>query len=180
MIDPSWNCEKVIAILQRKGINFVAVDFDLTLVAKHTGGERGDSRELVKLVRPCFSKFIPCLLDSNISVAVVTFSSQTDLVKETVKLGFPLHWNKIVVRASDKSWGDMGDSAMFGKQKYIASAAEELEKIFGFEITRDSALLIDDDQNNIRIALRNHVRALLFIPHNPNSVFSDIIELGSI
>eukprot|EP01035_Chromulina_nebulosa_P041609 gene41609-56312_t len=114
--------EEVISILQKKGINFVAVDFDLTLLATHTGGERVNSRDLVKYVRPFFSQFIPRLLDAKISVAIVTFSSQTDLVKETVKLGFPLHWNKIVVRASDKSWGDMGDSAMFGKQKYIASA----------------------------------------------------------
>lgn len=178
MQDPT--CDEVVSILQRKGINFVAVDFDLTLVATHTGGDHGDSRHLVTLVRPCFTQFIPRLLDAKISVAIVTFSSQTDLVKETVKLGFPLHWNKIVVRASDKSWGDMGDSAMYGKQKYIASAAEELEKIFNFEITRDSALLIDDDQNNIRIALRNNVRALLFLPDSPSSVFKDIVALGSL
>lgn len=175
----SAQCFEVLNALMKKGINFVAVDFDLTLINVHTSGEfRGSSKDLAMKIRPCFLRLVPCLLDGNIAVAVVTFSAQTELIREAIQLAFPLYWSKIVIRARDKTWGDMGDKAMYGKQKFLASAAEESERIFQFDIARNSTLLIDDDQKNIRIALRNKVQALLFIPDNPNSVLSEIVELG--
>ena len=55
-----------------------------------------------------------------------------------------------------------------GKQKFLASAAEQLERLHpGLVITRNSTLLIDDDQTNIQIALDRGVRALWFIPEEP-------------
>mmetsp|Transcript_12280 Transcript_12280/g.16852 ORF Transcript_12280/g.16852 Transcript_12280/m.16852 type:complete len:179 (-) Transcript_12280:1098-1634(-) len=173
------DCQLVLDVLNKKGINFLAIDFDLTLISEHTGGRySGNSKELSKLIRPCFSDLIPFLLDGGIQVAVVTFSCQTPLIKEAIKIGFPTHWQKIVIRACDNTWGDMGEKMKHGKQKYIASAAEETECQFKVEISRSTTLLIDDDAHNIRIALRNQVQALLFLPHNPTSLFSDINELG--
>ena len=63
-----------------------------------------------------------------------------------------------------------GDKNSFrdGKQKFLASAAEQLERMHsGLTITRSSTLLIDDDQNNIHVALERGVRALWFIPEEP-------------
>lgn len=72
----------------------------------------------------------------------------------------------IVIRARDGSWGN-GGAHKLGKQKYLASAADELEKQYAITITRNTTLLIDDDQQNIDIALNNGVRALWFIPEEP-------------
>jgi len=174
------DCELVLEVLNKKGINFLAIDFDLTLISEHTGGRySGNSKELSKLIRPCFSELIPSLLEGGIKIAIVTFSCQTTLIKEAIKIAFPTYWEKIVIRASDNTWGDMGEKTKHGKQKYIASAAEETECQFKVEISRSTTLLIDDDANNIRIALRNHVQALLFHPHNPTSLFSDINLFGN-
>jgi hypothetical protein len=55
-----------------------------------------------------------------------------------------------------------------GKQKNMASAAEELSTLNpSREITRGSTLLIDDDVNNIKIALQHGVRAVYFNPDLP-------------
>ena len=53
-----------------------------------------------------------------------------------------------------------------GKQKYIASVAAELSTR-GKIITRATTLLIDDDVNNIRVALMNDTRAIWFDPNEP-------------
>jgi hypothetical protein len=56
-----------------------------------------------------------------------------------------------------------------GKQKNMASAADELSTLHpNREITRGSTLLIDDDVNNIKIALNHQVRAVYFNPDLPN------------
>jgi len=55
-----------------------------------------------------------------------------------------------------------------GKQKFLSSAAEQFERLQpGLVITRASTLLIDDDPNNIQIALDRGVRALWFMPETP-------------
>lgn len=172
-------CTDILYILKRKGINFIAVDFDLTLISHHTSSQyRGKAKDLVLCIRPCFSLLIPSLLDNQIGVSIVTFSNQTELIREVIRLAFPFHWSKIVIRTSDKSWGDAGDRDRCGKQKYIASAAEESELLFNIDIARNTTLLIDDQQENIRAALRNGVRAILFLPDNPNSIFADIVAMG--
>jgi hypothetical protein len=51
-----------------------------------------------------------------------------------------------------------------GKQQYLASAATE----FGGQITRGSTLLIDDDPNNIKIAMNHETPAIWFDPSNPD------------
>jgi hypothetical protein len=54
-----------------------------------------------------------------------------------------------------------------GKQKYMASAAEAFSAKFNITIARNTTLLIDDDHNNVRLALEQGVRALWFIPDEP-------------
>ena len=174
-------CTEALNALTKTGINFVAVDFDMTLISMHTSGQyQGTPVELAKLIRPCFLLMIPCLVAKNIAVAIVTFSDQTKLIRDVIRIGFPYHFSKIVIRTSDKSWGDMGIQDSHGKQKYIASAAEDSEHIFKLDIKRSSTLLIDDHQQNIRISLKSGVRALLFIPENPNSIFGEMIQLNRI
>lgn len=60
-----------------------------------------------------------------------------------------------------------GEKSKEGKQKFLASAAEQFQRLHGVEITRNTTLLIDDDHRNIQIALDKGVRALLFLPEEP-------------
>ena len=50
----------------------------------------------------------------------------------------------------------------------MGSAAEELSQMNNVEITRGSTLLIDDDLDNIRVALDNFTRAIPLDPVDPN------------
>ena len=65
------------ADLKNAGINFIAVDFDMTLVDTHTEGRWSRSAsELASHVRPCMRQLVHDALDNGIYVAVVTFSPQ--------------------------------------------------------------------------------------------------------
>jgi hypothetical protein len=46
----------------------------------------------------------------------------------------------------------------------MALAVEWLTEQFGLEISRNSSLLLDDDSKNIRVALAEKVRGILFNP----------------
>ena len=56
-----------------------------------------------------------------------------------------------------------------GKQQFMASAAEFIRNERNIEVTRNSTLLVDDDEKNVFISLNNLVRAVKFDPNNPNS-----------
>lgn len=50
----------IVSGLESRSINFLAVDFDQTLINRHTGGEySGPVSELVSAVRPFFRVLIP-------------------------------------------------------------------------------------------------------------------------
>eukprot|EP00560_Eucampia_antarctica_P000862 CAMPEP_0197834266 /NCGR_PEP_ID=MMETSP1437-20131217/21820_1 /TAXON_ID=49252 ORGANISM="Eucampia antarctica, Strain CCMP1452" /NCGR_SAMPLE_ID=MMETSP1437 /ASSEMBLY_ACC=CAM_ASM_001096 /LENGTH=69 /DNA_ID=CAMNT_0043438821 /DNA_START=370 /DNA_END=579 /DNA_ORIENTATION=- len=65
-----------------------------------------------------------------------------------------------------------------GKQSFMASAAEEFEaKYPKIEITRNTTLLVDDDSNNIRLALKNGVRGIWFDPHDSDLLLKNMVVL---
>lgn len=49
----------------------------------------------------------------------------------------------------------------------MASAAQELVERHGTKITRASTLLIDDDANNVNVALHEQVQGLIFNTREP-------------
>jgi hypothetical protein len=108
------------------------------------------------------------------------YAAQTNKIKEALKICFQEHADQIVLRAKDNTWGNMGDEKFDGKQKYLSSAAEEFihKSSHPLSITRCSSLLIDDQGENIRIALRNSVQAILFLPEKPEELFNSIFALG--
>lgn len=59
----------------------------------------------------------------------------------------------------------------------MASAAQVLEQERKIVITRRSSLLIDDDKENIQIALDKGVRAIWFIPDEPDVLVHQLCEL---
>ena len=70
-----------------------------------------------------------------------------------------------------------GDASKDGKQKFMASAAEILERDRQVVITRNTTLLIDDDKSNIQIALDKGVRAIWFIPEEPEILLQQLCDL---
>ncbi len=64
------------------GINFLALDFDQTVIDIHTGGRfTGSSSELASHVRPIFSSLVNAAHEAGIKIAIVTFSPQGKLTE---------------------------------------------------------------------------------------------------
>jgi hypothetical protein len=144
-------------------------DFDLTFISEHTGGRwKGTIPDLATKVRPLFKTLVPIAMRNGLLVAIVTFSPQVECIEGVLRHHFPELAAHIPVRGNDGSWDYVGLGNKLGKQKHMASAAEELNQVNSVNIVRDTTLLIDDDVNNIRIALQNDVRAIRFIPEDPD------------
>lgn len=171
--------DKVVAKLEAVGINFLALDFDQTILNTHTGGRwQGTAEELTPHVRPIFSQLIQASTARNIQVGVVTFTGQIHLVRAVLEsiLG-PQAAERIPIRGNDRSWTYVGNGSMDGKQPHMASAVEELmTNNPNIRITKATTLLIDDDVKNIRFALGDGTRAVWFNPQKPNNLFTDIVN----
>ncbi|KAL7461822.1 hypothetical protein ACHAXS_002223 [Conticribra weissflogii] len=186
-----------IPILQVK-INFLALDFDQTLISIHTGGRwKGTSTELLSHLRPLFRHLIPLASHRNIHVAIVTFSPQTNCIKSVLEEGFGTELAEYIpIRGNDRTWNYEGSGMRNGKQEHMASAAEELMSRPGFgaggvgvgvgvgsngevmeDVRKDTTLLIDDDPNNIRMCLRDGTRAIWFNPKEPLGLLECIMKL---
>jgi len=60
----------------------------------------------------------------------------------------------------------------------MASAIEEIySNVPDVEITRNSTLLVDDDDNNIDVALNEGVRAIWLDPNHADDFFDDVRQL---
>jgi hypothetical protein len=138
---PSTPVPTIEAVLERirsLGINFIAIDFDQTLIDIHTGGaHKGTLDELIPHVRPIFIELIsaalqPSLLstattEDAIHIAIVTYSKQPTLIRSVLEHVFGMDTaSKIVIRGNDKSWTYEGNGMQDGKQAHMASAVEEL------------------------------------------------------
>ena len=113
-------------------------------------------------------------IDLDFYVAVVTFSPQTKLIADVLKIAFPGHIDRICIRGSDGTWIYNGSGSRNGKQAHMSSAVEELRRRFNADITKATTLLIDDDTNNIRIALEEGLFAVLLDPQIPNELVSKL------
>lgn len=91
------------------------------------------------------------------------------------------------MRGLDQSWPYPGDGTTEGKQvrrlllrsvipngsqsqRHMASVAEELACRRETLVSKKATLLIDDDDRNVELALRNGVNAVLCSPKDPTSV----------
>jgi hypothetical protein len=168
-----------ISKLKEVGINFLALDFDQTILDIHTGGSwKGSLEELFPHVRPVFAQLIQAAVDNDMQVAVVTFSVQSRYVRGVLDhiVGIQAS-QQIPIRGGDRSWQYHGSGSLAGKQSHMASAVEELEGRFHVQISKQSTLLIDDDVRNIRFALGDGTRATWFNPKKPHLLLQDILKL---
>eukprot|EP00978_Attheya_sp_CCMP212_P002516 scaffold5122_cov60-Attheya_sp.AAC.2 len=161
-------------------INFLALDFDQTILDIHTGGVwKGTVSDLATHVRPTFECLIPAVHEAGIQMAIVTFSPQVRHIQELMEGTFPSAIaDSIPIRGRDRSWSYEGRGSKSGKQCHIASAVEELSARHPhLEITKRTTLLIDDDANNIRIALKDGVRGLWLNPKDPDKFLNNMLDL---
>lgn len=164
--------------LSRTGINLLAVDFDLTFIDVHTGGcWAGSVAALASRVRPYMKQLVDDALSSGLYVAIVTFSPQVSLISQVLISLFPANGHKIIIRGRDGNWSYSGVGALSGKQPHMASVVEELSHCYAAQICRKSTLLIDDDPQNVGIALNNGVNAILCCPSDPSSVHRSILAM---
>ena len=126
------------ALLDR-GVRLLALDFDLTLVNLHTEGAwREGSKDLRPHLRPLFRSLIPAVQQQGIFVSVVTFSGQTDLIRECLAYvaGSAEKAARIIIRGEDGSWNRASvahGEERYGcdKQQHIRSCCEEIERQCG-------------------------------------------------
>jgi hypothetical protein len=165
-------------LLQLK-INFLAIDFDCTLIDLHTGGRwAGTAEELLAHVRPEFRQLVMAACSNNIHISIVTFTPQTAMVKGVLEnIVGTERAERIPIRSGDRTWSYQGAGSHAGKQAHMASAVEELEQNGQVEITKNSTVLIDDDQRNVRHALKDGVRAIWFNPEKPHHLMRDLARL---
>eukprot|EP00558_Chaetoceros_sp_UNC1202_P010071 CAMPEP_0197240970 /NCGR_PEP_ID=MMETSP1429-20130617/7134_1 /TAXON_ID=49237 /ORGANISM="Chaetoceros sp., Strain UNC1202" /LENGTH=184 /DNA_ID=CAMNT_0042700723 /DNA_START=21 /DNA_END=575 /DNA_ORIENTATION=- len=171
--------EEAVAHLMNKGINFLALDFDQTVIDIHTGGRfKGTIPELSSHVRPMFSHLISSAHAAGIKIAIVTFSPQTQHIAQVLETLFPEFAHDIVIRGRDHSFLYEGNGMKKGKQPFMASAVEELlTKNTKMMITKNTTLLVDDDPRNIRLALKDGVRAILLNPDRSSLLIGDILDM---
>ncbi len=154
--------------LVNHGYNFLAIDFDHTFISIHTGGRwLGSMEDLVPHVRPMFLSLVPACNSRGIALAIVTFSGQIDLIRSLLESIFPDFGHKIFVRGRDSSW-DWARTR--GKEAFMDSAAKELMKLVeGLHITKRTSVLLDDDTNNISLAINSGITAVAFQVHDENA-----------
>eukprot|EP00527_Entomoneis_sp_CCMP2396_P004477 CAMPEP_0198146486 /NCGR_PEP_ID=MMETSP1443-20131203/29609_1 /TAXON_ID=186043 /ORGANISM="Entomoneis sp., Strain CCMP2396" /LENGTH=201 /DNA_ID=CAMNT_0043810471 /DNA_START=214 /DNA_END=819 /DNA_ORIENTATION=- len=181
--------ESVLIRFKELGINFLAIDFDMTMIDVHTGGRwMGTAQELETHVRPEFVELIQTCLLNDIQVAICTFSPQVPLIQHVLEQliiqALPTPNNEqqtysIPIRGGDRSWTYQGNGSRHGKQGHIASAVEEMLSTAppDLEITKQTTVLIDDDRRNIRHALQDGTRAVWFNPDKPHHLLRELKRL---
>lgn len=173
-------CSDAVDRLVDLNINFLAIDFDQTMIDVHTGGRWKETLpELAEHMRPIFLQLVPLATQRNIRVAIVTFSPQTKHIRDVLEHVFPTEIaDMIPIRGNDHSWNYVGNGMKMGKQEHMASAAEELmaKPALGVtDVTKITTLLIDDDPRNIRKSLKDGTRAIWFNPRDPDRLLDDIL-----
>ena len=163
-------CEAAVKQLKKQNINLLALDFDLTIIDRHTGGRwKGTAEELAEHVRP----EIQCLLNSafnrQIDAAIVTFSEQIGLISNVTQQIFrgqyiPVH-----------GWYTSSE----GKQGHLLRAIRDINKSYGnTNVSNETTILIDDDKRNIKKARKDGYGTIQYDPesHNPMFLVESVIN----
>ena len=104
-------------------------------------------------------------------------SFEVDQIQEVLDTHFQFS-HEIIIRGRDRSWVYEGNGMKDGKQPFMASAVEEiLTKNPDMSITKNTTLLVDDDPTNIKLALKDRVRGILFDPKRSSNLYSQIMRM---
>ncbi|KAF4040916.1 hypothetical protein GN244_ATG06959 [Phytophthora infestans] len=170
--------------LKSVGAKLVCIDFDATFVTVHTGGLWADTAAALRShVRRFFELLVPLLCESDVNVAIVTFSPQVQLIRDVLQLCFtPEITAQLVIRGDDRTWTLTHDQTgtflplwqtdgrhldRKFKLPFMISAALEVQRRSGDQsvIRNRDTVLVDDDAVNIRVANDSGVVGVLFDPN---------------
>jgi hypothetical protein len=153
-------------------IRLVALDFDLTIVDIHTGGDwDSTARALASHIRPQMRCLIQTALQRGLHAAVTSFSVQEALIQEVITITIPIASN-ITVR------GGRNRSEPQGKKKQLAEAIEAVSRSSGEAgLSPLNTILIDDDKNNVRRAKKDGYYSLWLDPDNFDGFFNSVISI---
>jgi len=174
--------------MARKGIKLLALDWDDTLISVHTRGQFcGLAKEIEPKIRPVFRELIVAAVASKLRVAIVSFSGQQNVIRGALNIAFP--GVDFILRCSDKQW-NVSEKTLRGyfrcipespaKLKHLYSAAAQLcqaDKENRVVIKPANIVLIDDDEQNVKNARNNDVRAIQLIPDDPKGFLHELGQL---
>ena len=168
-------------------IRLVALDFDMTLVDIHTGGQwRGSASALQSHVRQEMTCLIRACHQYGIYVAIATFSTQIDLLRTVVQ-------NSVRQSPQQQYHGDSTSSASsrvipvyggndrvapywHGKQSQLVLARQYFDNHRRQQKNGETALLspyevvlVDDDERNIAIAQKDGYRTIWYDPEHSDA-----------
>lgn len=156
-------CEAAAKQLIKQNILLLALDFDLTVIDRHTGGRwKGTAEELAEHVRP----EIVCLLNSafnrQIDAAIVTFSEQIGLISNVTQHFFPGQYIPV------HGWYTSSE----GKQGHLLRAIRDINKSHGnSNVSNETTILIDDDKRNIKKARKDGYGTIQYDTEPDNVMF---------
>mmetsp|Transcript_4762 Transcript_4762/g.8107 ORF Transcript_4762/g.8107 Transcript_4762/m.8107 type:complete len:262 (-) Transcript_4762:20-805(-) len=156
-------CEQAARHLKRQNIKLLALDFDLTVIDQHTGGRwKGTAEELSDHVRPEIQCFLNSAFNRRIDAAIVTFSTQIDLIGNVTGQTFPGQYIPV------HGWYTAKD----GKQLHLVRAINDINAANGNrKISNATTILIDDDKRNIKKARKEGYRTIWYDPDADNPMF---------
>ncbi|CAB9515557.1 expressed unknown protein [Seminavis robusta] len=166
------SCESMLNLILEKRIQLVAIDFDKTLIDIHTGGLwRHAASDLVPHVRPELQCLLYECVKRGIPLAVTTFSSQKTLIQlvtDTSLRQFAHSRNAMHQPSNIPVFGGgiFLDGLDEGKQSQLAAAMEHFSehRLGDGTIAASGVVLIDDDEDNIRVAKEDGFQVILFQP----------------
>ena len=108
-----YRVEKVVQGLKRKNVKLLALDFDQTLTDIFTSTYNYSAAQVGQRIRPVFVALIKECMIKNIVVAIVTFSSGTEVIARAMELKLSisisseygrLEDGEILLRGLDDTW----------------------------------------------------------------------------
>lgn len=171
--------------LIKKNIRLVCIDFDDTLLSINTFGKWDiDPLELTDYIRPVFIKFINNCLKKNIHVAIVSYSSQNDVIYKCLYYFLKDNINKIYIMTSnklnqcDKKYCKKIKKNIIMKRKnpMILSVCTEIYFKYKEQLHPNQVILIDNDWNNIKMAKQGGFNTYHFNNNSDNTFFNDLIS----
>jgi len=169
--------------LIKKSIRLVCIDFDDTLLTINTHGKWDiDPLELTDYVRPVLITFIKQCLKKKIHVAIVSFSSQNDVIYKCLHYFLKNDINKIYIMTSnklnkcDKNYCKKISKKIKMKRKnpMILSVCTEIYVKYNEQLHPNQVILIDNDLNNIRIAKQGGFNTYHFNKKSENTFFKEL------
>ena len=176
---------KTVKYLYKNGIRLICIDFDGTFISIHTKGKWDKSAiKLTDYIRPVFINLIRTAVKKGISIAIVSFSPQEEIIRECLNHYFQEYMDSIYIVTSNQKRNPKETFCKVNKDKLILkrkvpmilSLCNEIYKKTNKMILPKNTLLIDDDPMNIKIANLSGFKTYLFNKYSEKKMLSDLLK----